>query len=216
MKTATKISVLLGAIFLFPGCVAIYPQSLLCPYKPRQDQQCLASTFSYLKERISATIHSDWSPDNNIVKYTVSFPLLNENGNLEAEYFKQKSTGKKKLIIILPTIDSTAFVGEHYAQVMTSWGGNTDFNVLLVKETKKIFLLDEMQKSLNGPEFLSHLTASATNIRNYVINVRRLLDWAEELEDIDHTRVGIIGGSIAASFASLVMATDGIIVAGVF
>lgn len=211
-----RISVLLGAILFFAGCASIYPQSLPYPEKPRQGRQCFASTFSYTKARIFATIIPDWSLNNNIAKYAVSFPLLNEAGNLEAEYFKQKSPGKKKLIIVLPIIDSTAFVGEHYAHIMTSWNGSTDFNVLLVKETKKIFPLDEMQKSVTDAEFLRQIAISTTNIKNYIINVKRLIDWAQDLEEIDHTRVGIIGGSIAASYASLVMATDNRITVGVF
>ena len=137
-------------------------------------------------------------------------------GVLEAEYFKQKSPGKKKLIIVLPIIDSVVFVGRHYAHVMTSWNGSTDFNVLLIKETKKIFPLDEMQQSATVAEFLRQIDVSATNIRNYIINVQRLIDWAQDLEEIDHAKIGIIGGSIAASYASLVMATDERIKAGVF
>lgn len=215
MKNAGRIAIL-ASLFLFTGCVAVYPQSYSLP-APLKPNQCGGNIFSYPKTRIFATITPDWSPNKEkISKYIISFPLLNENGTMEAEYYKQEFPGKKKLIIVLPIIDSTAFVGKHYAHVMTSWDGNTDFNVLLVKDTKKIFPFDQMQQSLTDAEFLEYISISAINIKNYIINMRRLIDWAQDLEDIDSTRIGIIGGSIAASFASLVMASDNRIIAGVF
>lgn len=134
---------------------------------------------------------------------------------VRAVYWKNIKPGKKKLIVVLPIIESVRFPGEHYTHVMTSWNGNDEFNVVLIEDSRKVFRLKELHDSKTEEEYISWLNVSAAAIKNYITDVRRLVDWAEKQSEIDSLKIGIIGSSVSSSLAALVMACDERIKAGV-
>ncbi|MDO8560955.1 MAG: hypothetical protein Q7R91_01960 [bacterium] len=213
MSIFGKITLILLIIFL-PSCITVRHESPPAGERPPSRR---IPNFSSRPQIPTATITRGWSPnEEKISRHIITFPSINEHEVVKAEYWAQKTGGKKKLIIVLPIMDSTPFVGAHYAHVMTSWGDNDDFNVLLLKDTKKILYLEEMQRAKTETKFMQAVEASANAINNYVIDVRRLITWAETREEIDSKNIGIVGGSIAASISVIAMASDPRIKAGVF
>lgn len=216
MANIRTLGYLIFALLFFAGCISVYPPS------PRPRAISFAplvnpEIFSYEKSSWHETLTASWSPaERRHEIFALAFPSITSGEIVLAQYLKNKSGGKKKLIIVIPVIASTPFVGKHYAHLMTSWNGNADFNVLLLEDTKKLFYLDEMRRAATESEFLSRMRQTALAIRDYVVDVRRLIDWAEMQPEIDRHNIGIIGGSVGASLAVLVMAADPRIKAGVF
>ena len=207
---------LLPTILLFlSGCAAnVAPRAAPENRAPVTNQEI--PFFSYEHTTPNADVTPSWSYESKTHDvFTVSFDSVTAGERIRAEYWKQKSPGKKKLVIVLPIIDSIRFVGEHYAHVLTAWNGNNEFNVLLVEDTKKISYLPELSRVKTKEQMFGVLATATESIRQYVIDVRRLIDWAETRHEIDSKKIGIIGGSVSAYLASLVMAADSRIIAGV-
>lgn len=203
--------------FLSSGCITISAPPKGGYQKPAVEVPPETRPFSYKKEPHHETVGPAWPHGSETHSvFNLSFHSVTKGERVRAEYWKNKTSGKKKLIIILPIIESTRFAGEHYAHVMTLWNGNTDFNVLLVEDTKKIVYNQEFKDSKNETEFLSWLGVTARAISNYVIDIRRLVDWAETQPEINAENIGIIGGSLSATMAALVMAHEPRIRSGVF
>jgi poly(3-hydroxybutyrate) depolymerase len=58
-------------------------------------------------------------------------------------------------------------------------------------------------------------TDAVSRVRTMVIDVRRLIDWAETQPDIDTRRIGLIGFSLGAQIAGLIISNEPRVAVGV-
>ncbi|KKS38999.1 MAG: hypothetical protein A3G49_02835 [Candidatus Sungbacteria bacterium RIFCSPLOWO2_12_FULL_41_11] len=203
-------------VLALAGCAVLYkPPPDITPKTVNFKEEI--PIFSYKKVPLNKTITPAWNYGSKTHDvFNLSFDSAMPGESIKAEYWKNKAPGRKKLIIVLPIADSTRFPGEHYTNVMTSWNGNTEFNVLLLEDTRKISWLEELRNSEDEKEFLGWMRIVSIAIKNYVVDTRRLIDWAETRQELDSLNIGIIGASISSNLAALIMAADSRIKAGVF
>jgi len=215
VQTMCRYLILLLA-FTLVGCSVLY-KSPPAPNYQQMNMREEIPLFSYKQGPLNETITPAWNYGSKTHEvFNLSFDSAMPGETIKAEYWKNKTPGRKNLIIVLPIIDSTRFVGEHYTHVMTSWNNNTDFNVILLEDTRKISWLKELNGSQNEEEFLGWMRVASIAIKNYVLDIRRLIDWAETRQELNSLNIGIIGGSISSNLAALIMAVDSRIKAGVF
>ncbi len=152
--------------------------------------------------------------------FFLSFPSTGENGqegNLAtAHYFKSKTSGKKKLVIILPIYGSSTYPQEIMSMHFTEWDNESDTNVLLLHGKEDLFDWDLLAQVKTQEEFLASIKRSVKTIKTVTADIERLIDWIATRPEIDPQRMGIIGFSIGAIIASNLMGLDNRISLGVF
>ncbi|QFU74283.1 hypothetical protein EY643_00700 [Halioglobus maricola] len=153
-------------------------------------------------------------PFEQIDGYHVSgirFPSSERNGQpdnlVDARYFRSHGMGKKPLLIVLPiwathTFPSTV-VANGYA--LHSEG---EANVLWMQGDGAIFDWFHIAEVDSEAEFRHEVEAASERFRAVVIDVRRLIDWAESQPEIDTSRIGIIGFSMSALVGANVAGND--------
>jgi len=178
--------------------------------------------YEYRKTASPATLErQSISADGQYETYALTLPSVGDNGQSQllvtAQYLKAKTPGKKKLVIVVPIYGSISFASKMMARQLVEWQ-KQDTNVLLIQDANEIFNGDIEQAPIviTEAELLQGVQRCVTRFRQVVIAIRRLVDWAETMDEIDAARIGIVGFSIGASVANVAMGVDARIAAGAF
>lgn len=166
--------------------------------------------FQYESAPIEMENHDLWTHGGYVTK-RVSFPAFGENGQpgnlVTAHYFKSLADGPKKLVIVLPIWGVSKYPPRETAELLVSSSkGNT--NVLWILGDNRIFDWEIIQSAQSIEEFRKSFVRIADRLRTAVIDVRRIIDWAENQPDIDPQRIGLLGFSLSAIVASGVASVD--------
>jgi dienelactone hydrolase len=115
-------------------------------------------------------------------------------------YYRPKGQGPFPGVVILPITR-----GDYYTQNFAVYLAERGYACLRFESTKNF--TDDSYKTLESAERL---------LRHYVIDVRRGIDWLSAQKEVDAHRLGIMGISLGAIVASVVMGVDARVQAGVF
>jgi len=178
--------------------------------------------YEYRKTASPATLerHSI-SADGQYETYALTLPSVGDNGQRQllvtAHYLKTKTPGKKKLVIVVPIYGSISFASRMMARQLVEWQ-KQDTNVLLIRDANEIFdgEIERAPIMTTEAELLQGVQQCVTRFRYAVTAIRRLIDWAETVEEIDAGRIGVVGFSIGASVANVAMGVDARIATGAF
>ena len=136
---------------------------------------------------------------------------IDENGHSSSRvtgiYFQGKAPGRKPLVIVLPIWGSFT-----YPPYAISAGlrrrSDGEINVLRLVGERYVFDWEGMAEAPTEGAFLATLAAGLTRERANVVDVSRIIDWAETQPDIDPERIGLIGFSHGAITAGLVAVNE--------
>lgn len=219
----------------FPSFVALAVVTLLttacmrfAPNYPTTDLIALRpdlpipTGYEYRKTVSPATLErQSISADGQYETYALTLASMGDNGQgqlLEtAEYLKAKTPGKKKLVIVVPIYGSISFASKMMARQLIETQ-KQDTNVLLIQDANEIFDgdIERAPIMMTEAELLQGVQRCVARFRHVAIVIRRLIDWAETVEEIDAARIGVVGFSIGASVANVTMGVDARIAAGAF
>jgi len=135
----------------------------------------------------------------------------NENGQnndrLTGLYFQGKAPGRKPLVIVLPIWGSYTYPPYAISAGLRrrSEGG---INVLRVGGESFVLDWEDMAEAPTEEAFLDAMAAGLTRVRANVVDVSRIIDWAEAQPDIDPERIGLIGFSHGGLTAGLVAVNE--------
>lgn len=137
----------------------------------------------------------------------ISFPSAGDNGQdgnmITARYYRGRGEGKKSLVIVLPIWGSKfEYPSEKLARVVRS-RAEGDTNVLLVQGESRLVDMDEIATAQDVESFRRLAAKMANRCRVSVIDVRRMIDWAESQPDVDPDRIALAGLSVGAIIGSL-------------
>lgn len=136
------------------------------------------------------------------------------DGFVEATYFRSKSPGAKKLVIVLPIWGTSTYppsrISRGYARKSRG-----DANIIWVAGDYPLFPWSGLSSTSTEEEFIEMAKASAERYRSAVVDMRLLLDWAETQPNIDSSRIAMVGFSMSALVTATLMANDPRIAAGV-
>ncbi|HEX9896949.1 MAG TPA: alpha/beta fold hydrolase [Dehalococcoidales bacterium] len=147
--------------------------------------------------------------------YTVDFPiafpgLYQESNTAIGEYFQSQALHKAPLAILIHGWgDHSTFPMHFLARNLTRKGIHC-FVLYLPFHSRR--LPREMKK--RSPNFTQEEWFDGYRIA--VTDVRQILDWAENRDEIDKKRVAVVGLSLGAFVSSIAMGIDDRINAGVF
>lgn len=142
---------------------------------------------------------------------SLSFHSSGDNGQpgdrIDARYFKSLRPGPHRLLIVLPIWGISEYPSNKIAEGYARHSRGT-VQVIDVAGDGELFPWDEMRHAANELEFVEISRVSVERFRTVVIDVRRLLDWAERQDDIDASRIGIVGFSLGAMATTTLLGND--------
>jgi dienelactone hydrolase len=196
-----------------------YPTTPLAAHRPDPP---VPTGYEYRKTASPATLERQRvAADGQYETYVLTLPSVETNGQgplpASVQYLKLKTPGKKKLVIVIPIYGSVSFASTMMARHLIE-GQRQDTNVLLILDANEIFNGDVERAPImtTEAELLQGVQRCVTRFRHVVIAIRRLIDWAETVEEIDAARIGVVGFSVGASVANVAMGVDARIAAGAF
>ena len=126
------------------------------------------------------------------------------NDSVVFHYIKQKRSGKKPLVIILPIMGGSYFFSEHFAATLADSG----FNAIWLERKGKLFQAGVLEKAKTVEELKESLIYTREVYRQTVIDARRVIDWAETRPEIDAGKIGIAGISLGAVMSATVLGVE--------
>ena len=148
---------------------------------------------------------------------SLAFPSAGENGQegnlVTARYYQSKSEGAKPLVIVLPIWGIDTYPSNTISAGLRQHDGN--INVLQIDGDRPLLDWGIVGDTRTEAEFLSLLDQLIGRFVSTVIDIRRVVDWAETQSDVDPQRVALIGFSMGALVASVAMANEPRLAAGI-
>src|SRR5690606_6836377 len=136
------------------------------------------------------------------------------DGIVEATYFRSKSPGAKKLVIVLPIWGTSDYppsrISRGYARKSRG-----DADIIWVLGNYPLFPWSGLSSTSSEEQFVEMAKASAERYRSAVVDLRLLLDWAETQPNIDSSRIAMVGFSMGALVTATVMGNAPRVAAGV-
>jgi dienelactone hydrolase len=131
-----------------------------------------------------------------------------------ARYDEGKATGAKPLVIVLPVWGVSAYPSETIAASLRGQGEGA-INVLQVHGDQMLFDWVALGDARSEAELQRLLALMVERFIDMVIDVRRLVDWAQTRPEVDTRRIALIGFSMSAIVGSIVLTNEPRIDAGV-
>lgn len=176
--------------------------------------------FSYIqKAPLDVTIgEADMTHEFYNVRY-LAFASAGSNGQVdnrvESYYFKSQTPGKKPLVIVLPIWGVDEYPSE---KISLGYAGRSqgEAHIIWLQGDKPLFDSQHLRATRTDKAFMAAAKESVRRFEATIIDVRRLLDWVETQDEIDASRIAIIGFSISAVMAANIVANEPRVDAAVF
>ena len=141
----------------------------------------------------------------------LKFTSVGDNGQdhdqVEAIYYKSKLPGRHKLLVVLPIYGGSKYPPAGITStILTKSQGK--INIIRVLGKNSILRIEDLEKAPTVPKFKRMLKLLAVRIKNTVIDVRRLVDWAARQKEISPQHINIIGFSKTSIIAGLITQID--------
>jgi hypothetical protein len=141
----------------------------------------------------------------------LSFPSGGTNGHpqnlVEGQYFRSKDPGPKKLVIVMPIWGTSTYPPAKISSGYARRAGR-DAHVIWIYGSAPLFPWTELSTAKTEAEFMALARGSAERYRSSVVDMRRLMDWAETRPEIDASRIGFVGFSMSALVTATLLGND--------
>ena len=139
------------------------------------------------------------------------FPAYGDNGQRDnvntAMYYTSREPGPKPLVIVLPVWGISEYPSNQVTgDVLRESAG--DINVFAMEGDNYLIDWRAMADARTELEFVQLADEMAERIRTMVIDIRRIVDWAQEQPEVDRERIALIGFSLSAVVGSLTVAHE--------
>ena len=175
------------------------------------------SEFAYKKQRNFPETRTERETGKFWVK-GIGLPSSGQNGQVAnlvtARYYQSKQPGRKPLVIILPLWGVHTLPSNELTKQITENGAGA-VNVLQIHGDRMLFDIRRVAYAPTPEIFVAHLNEMADRVVSTVIDIRRLVDWAETRPEIDPSRIALAGFSLGAMVASIALSNEPRLNAGI-
>jgi len=214
-----KRSLRLLLVFLIVGTLLGCTAHIYTPFQPgvstRAERQYGSGILAY--EKGPVPFENSILQRNPKMAYQVRYlkiPSIGENGQkgnlIEALYYRSNTAGKLPLVIVLP-IWGDGFGLTYPPEKITSTlrlRSHGGMHILRVLGESDIFDWEEFSEAETEEKFLSNMARIAQRETVNIVDVSRLVDWAEARNEINAARIGLIGFSRSAVTAGMVTVNE--------
>jgi dienelactone hydrolase len=210
---------LLVAVASLVGCSA----HVSTPFVPGPDParpssaRVAGSEFDYI-DHLPHPAYTIMAEEADYRVESLAFPSVGENGQdgnlVTARYYRGKGKGAKPLVIVLPIWGIHTYPSNAISAGLRERSAGA-INVLQILGKNSLFDWDALGNARSEPELFRVLDRMVDRFVSTVIDIRRVVDWARTQPDIDPDRIALIGFSMGAVVASVTMANEPRLAAGV-
>ena len=147
-----------------------------------------------------------------------AMPSVGENGQpgnlVTARYYQGKRARGRPLVIVLPIWGFHDYPSETIARGLRERSGGA-INVLQVLADQPVFDWQAISDVSSEAAFFGRIDQMVDRFVATVTDIRRLVDWAESRPEVDPGRIALIGFSISAVVASVTVAHEPRLAAGI-
>jgi len=215
---ASLVATLLAAVALV-GCVA----RIHVPFVPGDERagprlvRAAPSEFEYL-DSLPHPTYEITAEDAAYRTVSLAFPSAGENGQagnlVTARHYRSKSRGAKPLVIVLPIWGIHTYPSNAISAGLREHSAGR-INVLQIHGDRPLLDWDAVGNIRTEAEFFDLLDQMIDRFVSIVIDIRRVVDWAQTQPDVDPQRIALIGFSMGALVASVAMANEPRLAAGI-
>jgi dienelactone hydrolase len=214
---------LLGAALLAAGPLAGCAAHVHTPFLPSDGATRPAllrvglSAFDYLDHWPRPSSKSTGEEADYWIR-SVTLPSVGENGQpgnlVTARYYEGKRKGAKPLVIVLPIWGVHDYPSNSISGGLRARGAGA-VNVLQVLGERSLFDWQAIGRAADEAAFFGLLERMVDRFVDTVVDIRRLVDWAEARPEVDPDRIALVGFSMSALVASVALATEPRLAAGI-
>jgi len=200
----------LGLTIVATGC---YTGHVRTPYADSADVQEKfsfepASAFSYEKIDVPFANHVEGSGATSMYELRLlEIPSIGENGQkdnlITAKYYRSTLSGPRPLVIVLPIWGTFTYPPRKFTSSFQR-RSNGSVHVLRVLGDDFLAKWSGIIAATDESEFLELWHEAVDRQRVTIVDVRRLIDWAEKRPEIDADRVALVGFSLGAFVAGTI------------
>ena len=200
----------LGVTMAATGC---YTGHVRTPYTDAGDLQELRSfetapAFRYEKTDVPFTNHVEGTGATSMYELRLlEWPSIGNNSQKDnlvtARYYRSTLPGPHPLVIVLPIWGSFTYPPRKLSASIQR-RSNGAVHVLHVQGDTHLANWPGIIDAADESEFLELGREAVERQRVTIVDVRRLIDWAEQRPEIDADRVALIGCSLAAFIAGTI------------
>ncbi len=203
-------------IFLMVGSLLSCTAHIHTPFQPEvstgSERQSAPRILAY--EKGPVPFENSILEQNPKLAYQVrhlKIPSIGANGQdgnlIKAIYYRSNTAGKLPLVIVLPIWGDSFRYGLTYPpKKITSTlkvRSHGTMHVLRVLGESEIFDWEAVGESETEEQFLSNMARIAQREAINIVDISRLVDWAEARNEINAERIGLIGFSRSAVTAGM-------------
>jgi dienelactone hydrolase len=137
----------------------------------------------------------------------LEIPSIGDNGQqnnlITAKYYRSTLSGRHPLVIVLPIWGSYTYPPRKFSSMIQHRSSGA-VHVLHVQGDTNLADWSGLVAAADESEFLELWRKAAEHQRVTIVDVRRLIDWAEKRSEIDTERIGLIGCSLGAVVAGTI------------
>lgn len=134
-----------------------------------------------------------------------------ENGQpgltVKANYYRALGEGKHPLVIVLPLWGTYTYPPQKIADGIRG-RARLDAHVLRVLGENYLFDWDLVAASPDRATLHARAAEMSERMRVTVVDIRRLIEWAQHQPEVDPDRIGLVGFSMSAIAGALVVGAD--------
>jgi dienelactone hydrolase len=216
LRLAWLVMTLLAAAAL-GGCAARTHTPFVPDFERLAPVRVTASEFDY-SDNLPQPSYSIQAEDGAYRIESLAFPSAGENGQdgnlVTARYSRSKGKGAKPLVIVLPIWGIHTYPSNAISAGLRkhSAGG---INILQILGEKPLLDWDAIGNARSEAEFFDLLDQMIGRFVSSVIDIRRVVDWAQTQPDLDPERIALIGFSMGALVAIVALANEPRFAAGI-
>ena len=143
--------------------------------------------------------------------FEFSYPSVANDGGepnvVSGRFFRSRRPGAKKLVVVMPIWGTSDYPPEKISYGYARREG-TDTHVIWIYGDTPLFPWSALSTAPTEAAFVERARASAERYRAAVVDMRRLIDWAETRPEIDSSRIGFVGFSMSALVTATLLGND--------
>lgn len=182
------------------------------PYVPGRSAPTRAlppdDPFPYDRRAVRLSNHVEGTRGEYVVRW-LSFPSTGDNGQpentLTVQYFERAEGERSPLVLVLPIWGGSAYPS---AVVAADLVAERRVNVMRVLGDDTMVDWGILGRAPDAEAFQSAFRQMVKRMQDSVVDLRRLLDWAESRPTVDGNRVGLVGFSESTLQVAGLMASD--------
>lgn len=193
--------------------VGCYTSHTRTPYREVRFERVFGSTagdspLSYNRSEVRFTNHTAGEGATPMYELReLELPSCGDNGQKEnlvkAKYYRTVKPGARPLLIVMPIWGTYTYPPRKIASSMQRLSGG-DIHVLHIQGDEYIADWTGLAAAEDETAFFDLWRQAAERLRVTMIDVRRLIDWAENRPEINAERIALIGFSFSAVAAATI------------